>query len=769
MGQLLFLCESLVAPIVYFGIAWILAYAFYGATDEGVEWYGEFELNIVDEEFKKPFKPILVCFMPVSIAGFFGSLFLRSDVKKITFCGYIPSASASARELMRRMHPAIARFMKDGFRLPIPGFPITMTMTGIIFLAANLVFALLSVHRAIREIPEKDKLLEELGKLTGVFAIMNAGLFLIPVSRSSVLLAAVGVPTEAAVSMHRWAGAYTIAMVVLHASFFMALWDFVAHDTGISVLGRLFPPASCWKVGAIYSGIGTSECGKECDCYYLWLNFSGLCCGTIFCLMGLTSISYMRRNHYKVFYFIHVSGACISLFVLCAHYNRAILWLSPSFAVYLASVFPVLVQALHSWRQGGVLVKEVNHVPKSRGCMNVKFARDKYGPAFYPGQWVRIHVPEISTFEWHPFSIASTADDEDLSIIFRSYGSWTAQFQKLLENEKKPRILVDGFYGSRERLHQCHEVEHVVLVGGGIGVTPLLSIIKALHSSHGECVEEYVRTKTVDLVWITRDAGLAKHLEPLLRRVSGKTASGCVFRVFIHQTGNAAFEEETTETIALQIKGGDESDTRKMLEITSNSLPKTNGAPMLPTLLSPINGGTFEACLSLSFIFAVVLSVAWLMYNGPIQNTSRSKLHSYQVRFVSPILVLIFGFLAAALCFKLALIKINGAGGLNDWVSGWQKKKRSKKPYVRVDLPISTENELKEDGDVSKRMDIAIDDVVGFEIIRGRPLFEKYFSDYKEATLAVFLCGPSQMCDDTKKTAIQECPVCDIYEEIFEL
>jgi hypothetical protein len=39
---------------------------------------------------------------------------------------------------------------------------------------------------------------------------------------------------------------------------------------------RLFPLVSCWKMGLIYSGLGTYECDKECKYYYLWLNYAKL-------------------------------------------------------------------------------------------------------------------------------------------------------------------------------------------------------------------------------------------------------------------------------------------------------------------------------------------------------------------------------------------------------------------------------------------------------------------------------------------------------------
>jgi predicted ferric reductase len=115
---------------------------------------------------------------------------------------------------------------------------------------------------------------------------------------------------------------------------------------------------------------------------------------------------------------------------------------------------------------------------------------------------VRLHVPEISKHEWHLFSIASAPDDKYLSIMFRSFGTWTTKLETLLASKQKPCVIVDGYYGSRDRLRECHEVEHVVLVAGGTGVTPLLSIFRVLYNFHGKSAGagKHARTKTVDLI-----------------------------------------------------------------------------------------------------------------------------------------------------------------------------------------------------------------------------------------------------------------------------
>ena len=47
------------------------------------------------------------------------------------------------------------------------------------------------------------------------------------------------------------------------------------------------------------------------------------------------------------------------------------------------------------------------------------------------GQYVFICIPEISLFEWHPFSISSSPDQPLVTLHVRALGSWTRALHKL--------------------------------------------------------------------------------------------------------------------------------------------------------------------------------------------------------------------------------------------------------------------------------------------------------------------------------------------------
>ncbi|CAN1133276.1 Respiratory burst oxidase homolog protein C [Linum perenne] len=121
------------------------------------------------------------------------------------------------------------------------------------------------------------------------------------------------------------------------------------------------------------------------------------------------------------------------------------------------------------------------------------------GFRYKSGQYMFVNCAAVSPFEWHPFSITSAPGDDHLSVHIRTLGDWTRQlrtvFQEVCQppatgksgllradgfqgnnNPDFPKILIDGPYGAPAQDYKQYEV--VLLVGLGIGATPMISIVK---------------------------------------------------------------------------------------------------------------------------------------------------------------------------------------------------------------------------------------------------------------------------------------------------
>jgi len=108
---------------------------------------------------------------------------------------------------------------------------------------------------------------------------------------------------------------------------------------------------------------------------------------------------------------------------------------------------------------------------------------------YKPGQYLFLHCPEVSRFEWHPFTISSAPEEDYVSVHVRVVGDFTGAFAKRLgcKFEKDddstpptslPRVMIDGPFGSASE--DVFKYEVAICVGAGIGVTPFSSILKSV-------------------------------------------------------------------------------------------------------------------------------------------------------------------------------------------------------------------------------------------------------------------------------------------------
>jgi len=97
---------------------------------------------------------------------------------------------------------------------------------------------------------------------------------------------------------------------------------------------------------------------------------------------------------------------------------------------------------------------------------------------FAPGQFVWINT-SASPFDLndHPFSIASCRKDlPQISFIIRELGDYTGNLDGLMPGQK---VYVDGPYGSMS-LAASERADGVLLVAGGAGIGPMLSLLRGL-------------------------------------------------------------------------------------------------------------------------------------------------------------------------------------------------------------------------------------------------------------------------------------------------
>ncbi|KAL9672554.1 hypothetical protein QQ045_028805 [Rhodiola kirilowii] len=168
------------------------------------------------------------------------------------------------------------------------------------------------------------------------------------------------------------------------------------------------------------------------------------------------------------------------------------------------------------------------------------------GFKYKSGMYIFVKCPDISNFEWHPFSITSAPGDDFLSVHIRTLGDWTTELKNrfepaceptaptakrgsLMRLETKtvsnydstppsfPKIFIKGPYGAPAQNYKKYDT--LLLIGLGIGATPFISILKDLinnmKSAGHDTDEEIGKVNNVDkrgpqrayFYWVTREQG----------------------------------------------------------------------------------------------------------------------------------------------------------------------------------------------------------------------------------------------------------------------
>ena len=168
------------------------------------------------------------------------------------------------------------------------------------------------------------------------------------------------------------------------------------------------------------------------------------------------------------------------------------------------------------------------------------------------GQYIFLCCPEVSLWQYHPFTLTSAPEEDYISIHIRMVGGFTKALGKALgcEVDKRathgikadisqvvgvgpniiegvdpalrrvlPRVYIDGPFGSASE--DVFKYETAILVGAGIGVTPFASILKSIWYRMNY-PQKKTRLRKVYFFWVCRDMGSFEWFRSLLLAIEAQ-------------------------------------------------------------------------------------------------------------------------------------------------------------------------------------------------------------------------------------------------------
>jgi hypothetical protein len=290
----------------------------------------------------------------------------------------------------------------------------------------------------------------------GYICIAVALLTVVPATRNSLLTWFLFQPFERTIMYHRWLGRFCFIAAWAHTGYYVAEQVFGLNGGTVRQLNGA--PVT---LGDFLFAIEKNRNGT--------ISLIGLT------VVYLTSIDVVRRKWYAFFRILHFAFFVFFIWGVL-HTRTFLLYAAVSAALYGTDLLMryALDLAPKSAYAVDVLPGEV---------VRVRFPKSTFR-AYEAGQYVFINIPTIALGEWHPFTLSSGPDQDYLEVHVKALGDFTNRM--LLEGQKAaagqirafPQIRVDGPYGRVS--FNFKRYESIFLVGGGVGVTPSISILREL-------------------------------------------------------------------------------------------------------------------------------------------------------------------------------------------------------------------------------------------------------------------------------------------------
>ncbi|PSC73660.1 Superoxide-generating NADPH oxidase heavy chain subunit B [Micractinium conductrix] len=348
-----------------------------------------------------------------------------------------------------------------------------------------------------------DKVAEAFGKILSP----NLMLLFLPVPHCSFITQLCGVSRNSLIRYHRWLGHGTLWVLNLHALSYYLFWG-VTHSFWVEF--------TAWE-------------GKVCNLAGSLGYFSAMA-------LWVSSLSFVRRRMYQLFFRFHIACFLGFFFFALVHYAPCWQMFAPGLLLYGVDV------ALRCGQLANVTPVAAAAVDEATGIATIQLKADK-SLQHRPLSEVWVLVPEISRWAWHPFTVASGGGPY-LTLHVKRYGDWTKSLLEGLRQRSITAVRVSGPHGASEEIpgyqlsppDSWRRYDRLVMIGGGVGITGLLSVLRRMAAERAADAPKGLPSRVV-CVWTARKAGEFGILDAAL--VQAATAPGGLLDLRLHLTAAA--------------------------------------------------------------------------------------------------------------------------------------------------------------------------------------------------------------------------------------
>jgi predicted ferric reductase len=368
-------------------------------------------------------------------------------------------------------------------------------IVGLLGANAVIILAMWLRHGGLEELSTLGAQLTAIGQLTGLYGTYLALIQLVLMSRSPWLDQAFGM--DGLARAHRWLGFATVWLLLGHGVFITTGY---ALGDGSNVVEEF------WTLITTYPYV-----------------LMALVSGGLFAMVAISSVRAARRRlSYETWYGLHLYAyLAIALGFLHQLFVGADFIHDPVAVGYWVALYVVTVLLLLVFRIGQPIWLSARHrlrvshiATEAPGVISIYMTgRDLDRLAVRSGQYfVWRFLTRDGWWRGHPFSISSAPNGSWLRITIKELGDWSKALQRVSIGT---RVFIEGPYGVLTGARRTRP--RVLLIAGGIGITPLRALLEALPAKRGDLTLLYRVRNHGDVVFrdeletLARERGATVH------------------------------------------------------------------------------------------------------------------------------------------------------------------------------------------------------------------------------------------------------------------
>ncbi|GLT84667.1 hypothetical protein SLE2022_028840 [Rubroshorea leprosula] len=266
-----------------------------------------------------------------------------------------------------------------------------------------------------------------------------------PVARGSSVLPLLGLTSEGSIKYHIWVGHMAMVLFTAHGFGYIITW----------IINNQLSELIQWQTTDVPNLPGEIAL------------LGGL-------LLWIATLPRIRRKAFELFFYTHnLYIIFVVFFFLHVGINYAVIML-PGFYLFMIDRFLRFLQS-----QRKVRLVSARLLPCDTVELNFSKSPDL---SYNPTSIMFVNVPGVSKLQWHPFTVTSSSklEPERISVAIKVEGTWSRKLYDLISSSSMDRVeaAIEGPYGPATTHFLSHD--KLVMVSGGSGITPFISIIRDL-------------------------------------------------------------------------------------------------------------------------------------------------------------------------------------------------------------------------------------------------------------------------------------------------